>query len=131
VGTSNIFYFVDAPIGGVYHVLFYDDWTGVCDDNGPMLWAGFGVKDGNTLEGNFGRHWCPNIDDPQQGGIIPVPFEFSLTYDPDTDTILGGLGQLCVGTREPHVMTVEKAIHELAKGKYPPSPLPIDPTCQE
>ena len=40
VGTSNIFYFVDSPIGGVYPVLFWDDFTGVCNQNGnhgPML----------------------------------------------------------------------------------------------
>ena len=59
LGTSNIFYFVDKPIDGVYQVLYYDDHTfpTVCGDQGPHLWTGFGEKtDPNTLEGTFGNY---------------------------------------------------------------------------
>ena len=35
-GTSNIFWFIDEPVDGVFPVTYYDDWTGVCDNNGPM-----------------------------------------------------------------------------------------------
>jgi len=122
-GTSNIFYFVDAPVGGVYHVLYYDDHTSdaVCGDNGPMLWTGFGQKvDPNTLEGTFGNYWCPDNGDGVQTELLPLsPFSFTLAHDPDTDTITGVGG--CVGTRQPSINTLEKAIKELAKGKYPPS----------
>ena len=122
-GRSNIFYFVDAPIGGVYHVLYYDDQTGetVCGDNGPMLWTGFGEMIApNTLEGNFGNYWCPDNGDGVKTELLPLaPVPFTLAYRPDTDTITG-LGE-CVGTRQPNIKTVERAIQELAKGKYPPS----------
>lgn len=123
LGTSNIFYFIDEPIGGVYHVLYYDDYTSVpvCGDGGPMLWAGFGSKtETNTLVGSFGNYWCPDNGD----GVFERPWTdvdsmipFTLTYDPATDTITG-VGQ-CVGTRQPY-KTVAKAMNALAKGKFPP-----------
>ena len=127
-GTSNIFYFVDEPVGGVYHVLYYDDYTGdpVCGDNGPMLWSGFAAVpdpgDPNTIEGTFGNYWCPDNGD---GEVLQNPFglpseiAFGLAYDPATDTIEGIGG--CVGTRQPHITTVDRAIQELEKGKFPPS----------
>lgn len=134
-GTSNIFYFVDDPVGGVFHVLYYDDVTflTVCGDNGSMLWAGFGEKTGpNTLEGTFGEYWCPDDGDGVKTELLALnPFSFTLTYDPGTDTITGVGG--CVGTRQPHIRTVAKAIAELEKGKYPASPVPsIGPfVCEE
>ena len=130
-GSSNIFYFVDAPVGGVFPVVFYDDATGgaVCGDNGPMMWAGFFQKTGaNTYEGSFGNVWCPDNGD----GVVENP-AFSpdgvvITYDPLSDTISGGIGE-CEGTRQPSITSVAKAIHELEKGTYPaPVPLPA-PGC--
>ena len=120
-GFSNMFYFVDDPVGGVYPILLYDDQTGEfpCGDNGPMMWTGFAKKiSPNMLQGTFGNNWCPdNGDGPQEGFIGPV--SFTLSYDADTDTI-SGLGE-CVGTRQPQINTVDRAIQELAKGKYPPA----------
>ena len=131
-GHSNIFYFVDDPVGGVYPVLYYDDATGdpVCGDNGPMLWAGFVHEiDPNTFEGSFGTIWCPDNGDSvhvDPGGFGHV-FSITIDYDPDTDTISGGPG-VCEGTRQPSIDTVAKAIHELEKGKYPPVVFPA-PGC--
>lgn len=130
VGASNMFFFVDDPIGGVYHVLFYDDHTGpgICGDpdEGPMLWSGFGEKtDASTLEGTFGNTWCPdNADGDKERPNVDAPF--TLIHNPDTDTITAGG---CVGTRQPHIKTVEKAIDELAKGKYPPSGIGVYEGC--
>jgi len=131
-GTSNIFYFVSKPIGGVYPVLYYDDLTGdpVCGDNGPMLWAGFAQKtDANVIEGTFGNYWCPDNGDGVHTELIPLaPFHFTIQYDPDTDTITG-VGQ-CLGTRQPGVKTVERAIQEVEKGKYPPSAVDLFLGCE-
>jgi hypothetical protein len=138
LGTSNIFYFIDAPVDGVYPVVFYDDWTGVCPDNGPMMWTGFGSvdpSDPDTLNGTFGEIWCTDIGDgvnqhPNQGINQTQPFE--LSYDPATDTIEGGVGATtgqCLGTRQPHIVTPAKAIHELGKDKFPPSHHTLDIGC--
>jgi len=131
-GTSNIFYFVDPPIGGVYHVLYYDDFTGpaVCGDNGPMLWSGFAAKVGpSAISGTFGNYWCPDNGDGVYSELIALaPFPFTLTYDLITDTISGVGG--CVGTRQPGVKTVDRAIQELAKGKYPPSGIGVYLGCE-
>jgi hypothetical protein len=129
-GTSNIFWFVDDPVGGVYHVLYYDDLTSptVCGDSGPMLWAGFGEKIGDTLAGTFAPYWCPDNGDGVKTDLLGLgSLPFNLTYDPDTDTVSGAN---CVGTRQPEINTVEKAIHELAKGKYPPSGIGVDEGCE-
>jgi hypothetical protein len=125
VGTSNIFYFVDEPVGGVFPILFYDDFTGVCNQNGnhgPMLWSGFGQKtDATHLEGSFGTYWCP--DDGFGVSENPLPLlertGWTLVYDPATDTVSGGIGG-CVGTRQPAITTVAKAESEIAKGTFPP-----------
>ena len=73
-GTSNIFYFIDAPVGGVYPVLFYDDHTGtdICGDNGPMMWTGFLTETSeNTFEGSFGSIFCPdNGDGAHESGFV-------------------------------------------------------------
>lgn len=130
-GFSNIFWFVDNPISGVYPVLYYDDATGtiVCGDNGPMLWVGFGqITDPNTLEGTFGDYWCPNNGVGMKKGLLDfsaIDF-FTLIYDPDTDTISARLAEFtaCLGTRQPHINTVKKAKEELQKGRYPPVVFP-------
>lgn len=128
-GTSNIFYFVDEPVGGVYPILFYDDFTSpvVCGDNGPMLWAGFLTETAsNTFEGSFGTYWCPDNGDGVHEDLLGLGVVgVTIFYDPGTDTISGGVGG-CVGTRQPHIQTVDKAVHEIDKGKYPPSPGPLD-----
>ena len=140
-GSSNLFWFVDDPIGGVYHVLYYDDHTfpTVCLDEGPMLWAGFGQKTGNTLEGTFGEYWCPDNSNGVETELLALnPGEFRLIYDPDTDTIsahlfataLGSGGFPCVGTRQSDIETVEDAIEELDEGKYPPSGIGVDLGCE-
>lgn len=126
-GTSNIFYFIDAPVGGVYPVLYYDDYTGpnTCGDRGPMMWAGFLTETTeNRFEGSFGEVWCPDNGDGPHVGHIGVYFSVAIDYDVATDTISGNVGGgiECVGTRQPSINTVEKAIHELEKGVYPPSP---------
>lgn len=134
-GKSNSFYFVDDPVGEVFHVLYYDDATfiTVCDDSGPILWAGFGKKIGpNTLEGTFGEYWCPNNGDGVKTELLALnPFGFTLVYDPDTDTITG-VGT-CGGTRQPRITSVAKAIQELEKGKYPSNQVPALPgvDCDE
>lgn len=117
-GTSNIFWFIDEAVDGVFQVTYYDDWTGVCQDNGPMLWAGFATKtDDTTLEGSFGSIRCQNGVDERSFGDH---FDFTIEYDPETDTI-SRIDDLCrdIGTRQPEVNTIAKAIHELEKGKYP------------
>ena len=125
VGTSNIFYFVDSPIGGVYPVLFWDDFTGVCNQNGnhgPMLWTGFAQKtDATHLAGSFGTYWCPDDGFGISENPLPLPerTEWALVYDPATDTVSGGIGE-CVGTRQPSITTVAKAELEIAKGTFPP-----------
>ncbi len=123
-GTSNIFYFIGEPVGGVYHVLYFDDFTSgpVCGDGGPMLWVGFGYKTGtHTLEGSFGDYWCPDNGDgdilQRPWDVVGSPAPFTITYYPATDTITGS-GE-CVGTRQPY-KTVAKAMDALAKGKFPP-----------
>lgn len=124
-GTSNIFYFIDAPVGGVYPIVFYDDWTGVCGDNGPMMWAGFVHEtDPDVFEGSFGTYWCPDDGDGSMENPLALQSRWELTieYHPLTDTITGGIGG-CEGTRQASINTVAKAIHELAKGSYPPPDL--------
>lgn len=121
-GTSNAFWFIDEPAGGVYPVLWYDDYTGLitCGDHGPMLWAGLATRDGNTYSGAFGHLWCTenNNEGPHEGSFGDR-FDFSFIYNPNTDTLDGWTG--CVGTRQPHITTVAKAIHEVEKGRFPPS----------
>ena len=123
-GRSNLFWFVDEPVGGVYPVLYYDDETNgpVCGDGGPMLWSGFATAtEPNTIEGTFGHYWCPDTGDgeiaEQFWDVIPENVGFFITHFPETDTItsIGG----CVGTRQPHIKNVAKAIHELDKGMFP------------
>src|SRR3990172_4273157 len=128
-GTSNMFYFVSEPVGGVYPILLYDDHSFlVCPDNGPYMWAGFAVKTAtNAFQVNFGKAWCPDVGDgPHEGDAGPV--SFPLLYDPQTDTITGAGG--CIGTRQPSINTMEKAIQELAKGKYPPSGVDVNIGCE-
>jgi hypothetical protein len=123
-GTSNIFYFISEPVGGVYPVVYYDDYTGlgVCGDNGPMLWSGFVTEtDPNVFEGSFGEYWCPDNGDGVEVdllGLDIVEFE-PLVYDPATDTISGGLGG-CVGERQDRVDNPNEAAEEIAEGEYPP-----------
>lgn len=127
-GTSNIFYFIGEPVGGVYPVLFYDDYTGdvVCGDNGPMLWSGFLTEtEPNVFEGSFGNYWCPDNGDgavEHPFGDIPSPFslegESALVYDPVGDTISGGIG-VCVGTRQVRVDNPNEAAEKIEEGKYP------------
>ena len=129
-GTSNIFYFIDAPIGGVFPVLFYDDWTGeiICGDNGPMMWAGFLTETSdNVFEGSFGTIWCPDNGDGAHESAFGNHFSVTINYDVASDTISGGIG-ICDGTRQPSITTVAKAIHELEKGTYP-TPSPETPRC--
>jgi hypothetical protein len=123
--TSNIFYFIDAPVGGVYPVSFYDDYTGeaVCGDNGPMMWSGFVTEsdEPNVFVGSFGTYWCPDFG---RGEVLEDElgigaFDIELEYHPESDTISGGIG-FCEGTKQPSIRSVEKAIHEIAKGTYPP-----------
>jgi hypothetical protein len=124
-GTSNIFYFIDEPVGGVYPVLFYDDFTGdaVCGDNGPMMWSGFVTEtDPNVFSGSFGNYWCPDNGDgvaEHPFGEIPSPFSVELEYDPETDTISGGIGT-CVGERQEGLDNPNEAAEEIAEGEYPP-----------
>lgn len=125
-GTSNIFWFIDEAVDGVFQVTYYDDWTGpaVCGDNGPMLWTGFATKTSDTtLEGSFGSVWCADQRLESTGDIGDPPYPFTIEYDPETDTI-SRTDDLCVdiGTRQPEVNTIAKAIQELEKGKYPASP---------
>jgi hypothetical protein len=132
-GTSNIFYFISEPIGGVFPVLYFDDYTGVvCPDHGPMLWTGFAQKvDSATLTGSFGTYWClqGSSGGPAENPFaLPERFPWDLAYDAATDTITGGIG-LCIGTRQPLIKTVAKAQMEIAKGKYPPPD--TDPRCEE
>lgn len=132
LGHSNIFYFVDEPVGGVYPVLFYDDATGtaVCGDNGPMLWNGFlHETDANTYEGSFGKVWCPDNGDGVSENDNFNP-SFTINYDPNTDTISGGIGG-CVGERQQKLDNPNEAAEEIAEGNYPPPvPLPV-PGCDE
>ena len=124
-GTSNIFYFIGNPVGGVFPVLFFDDYTGVCNDpqdHGPMLWAGFAQKtDSAHLAGSFGTYWCPDFGFPieENPSGLPERTGWTLTYDPATDTISGGIGG-CTGTRQSSITTVAKAQLEIAKGTFPP-----------
>ena len=133
---------MDEPVGDVYHVLFYDDFTGpaICDvDNGPMLWSGFATAsaEANTIEGTFGRYWCPATSErealeyPNPFGIVPDVVDFAIVYFPESDTITGsllGTGD-CVGSRQPHIKSVAKAIQELDKGMFPPSGIGVDIGC--
>lgn len=129
-GTSNIFWFIDEPVDGVFPVTYYDDWTGVCDNNGPMLWAGFATKDGDTLIGSFGSIWCP--ENGAEASAFGNHFEFEIVYDAEADTISRTDDEcLDIGTRQPEVKTIAKAIHELEKGKYPESPGPLSCTPAE
>jgi hypothetical protein len=99
-----------------------------------MLWTGFFAEtDENTFEGSFGALWC--ADDGCAPGVIDLSaplngqyFPRTLLYDETTDTISGGEG-LFVGTRQRKVKNVESAIKQLAKGTYPASPGPFDPSC--
>ncbi len=126
-GTSNIFYFVDEPVGGVYPILFYDDFTstGVCGDNGPMLWSGF-VTETNvvgtttTFMGTFGTYWCPDNGDGVFEDLLNLElFGITLDYDSDTDTISGGIGT-CEGTRQLKLDNPNEAAEEILEGNYPP-----------
>lgn len=133
VGTSNIFYFIDEPVGGVFPVLYFDDFTAleVCGDHGPMLWAGFGQKtDATHLEGSFGTYWCLEGSGIAENPLpLPERNGWTLTYDPDTDTISDGIGQ-CIGTRQ-QIEDVAEAQKEVAQGDFPP-PDPGPPfVCEE
>ena len=90
-GTSNIFYFVDAAVGGVYPIVLYDDFTssGICGDNGPMLWAGFVEETAsNSFEGSFGTYWCPDNGD----GVREDPFGLGVVTKASLLAIVLGRG---------------------------------------
>jgi hypothetical protein len=139
-GTSNIFWFIGEPVEGVYPVLFYDDFTSpvVCGDNGAMMWAGFAQEtEPNTIQGTMGEYWCPGTDlrGPLQypnPGIVDDVVPFTIDYFADTNTMTSydfvGTGQ-CVGTPQPHIKTVAKAIQELGKGMFPESGVGVDIGC--
>lgn len=85
----------------------------------------------------MGEYWCPATD--EQGplqypnpGIVDDAVPFTIDYFPDTNTMSSsdfvGTGQ-CVGTPQPHITTVAKAIQELDKGKFPPSGIGVDIGC--
>lgn len=124
-GTSNIFYFIDEPVGGVYPVLFYDDFTGdvVCGDNGPMMWSGFVTEtEANVFSGSFGNYWCPDNGDgvaehPFDG--ISSPISIERVFHPGTDTISGGIGP-CMGERQERLDNPNEATEEISEGEYPP-----------
>jgi hypothetical protein len=132
-GTSNIFYFVDEPVGDVYPILFYDDFTSevVCGDNGPMLWSGFVTETSvdettTTFMGTFGTYWCPDNGDGVHENLLNLEFfGITLEYDSATDTISGGIGG-CEGTRQPKLDSPNEAAEEISEGKYPP---PGPPGC--
>ena len=118
--------FIDRPIGGVYPVLWYDDHTGTntCGDNEAMFWAGLATRDGNELSGAFGKNFCVDTGDGDGAheGNLGDRFNFSLTYDPDTDTVVAGaFAGGCVGTAQPRIRTVRRAVRALERGNYSPS----------
>lgn len=130
-GTSNIFLFVSEPVGGVYPVLYWDDFTGeaACNgDYGPMLWSGFMSETGEwVFEGSYGTYWCPDNGDGVQvdplglGGVN----HFTVYYDEVTDTITGPGGRdqdgdWCVGIKQPNLDDPNEVAEEIEEGRYPP-----------
>ncbi len=118
---------MDEPVGGVYPILFYDDFTSpaVCGDNGAMLWSGF-VTETNvegtttTFMGTFGTYWCPDNGDGAQEDLLNLGLVgITLEYDSATDTISGGIG-FCVGIRQLNLDSPNEAAEEISEGKYPP-----------
>ena len=116
---------MDDPVGGVYPVLFYDDFTGpgLCGDNGPFMWAGFVHEtEPDTFEGRFGTYWCPDNGDGVQEDLLGIGISlssFTIDYDSGTDTISGGVGE-CVGTRQLNLDSPNEAAEEISEGEYPP-----------